>query len=65
MDTTRIEQIEAYAEKILTGPFVVEAFRIAHELPHVRRVTASARQLAQAEGYPHLERVADILASCF
>ncbi|MCA9947230.1 MAG: HD domain-containing protein [Anaerolineales bacterium] len=58
MGQQRIQQIEAYAEKMLTGPFVVEAFRIAHELPHVRRVYANAMRLAQAEGYPHLDRVA-------
>lgn len=55
---SRIQQIEAYAEKMLTGPFTVEAFRIAHDLPHVRRVYANAMRLAQAEGYPHLDRVA-------
>lgn len=58
MAIQRIQKIEAYAEKILTGPFVVEAFRIAHDLPHVRRVYANAMRLAQAEGYPHLDRVA-------
>jgi HD superfamily phosphodiesterase len=58
MTNDRIKQIEANAEKILTGPFVVEAFRIAHEMPHVRRVFANALRLAQAEGYPHLDRVA-------
>ena len=58
MGQQRIQQIEAYAEKMLTGPFVVEAFRIAHDLPHVRRVYANAMRLAQAEGYPHLDRVA-------
>ncbi len=42
----------------MTGPFVVEAFRIAHDLPHVRRVYANALRLAQAEGYPHQDRVA-------
>ena len=58
MTSNRIQQIEAYAEKMLTGPFVVEAFRIAHDLPHVRRVYANAMRLAQAERYPHLDRVA-------
>ena len=58
MTNNRIQQIEAYAEKMLTGPFVVEAFRIAHDLPHVRRVYANAMRLAQAEGYPHLDLVA-------
>ena len=58
MTSNRIQQIEAYAEKMLTGPFLVEAFRIAHDLPHVRRVYAHALRLAQAEGYPHLDRVA-------
>lgn len=54
----RIQQIEAYAAQMMTGPFVVEAFRIAHEMPHVRRVYVRALRLAQAEGYPHTERVA-------
>ncbi|MBK8904615.1 MAG: HD domain-containing protein [Anaerolineaceae bacterium] len=58
MKTDRIQQIEAYAEQMISGPFVVEAFRIAHDLPHVRRVYANAMRLAQAEGYPHLDRVA-------
>ncbi len=58
MDIQRIQQIEAYAEKMLTGPFVVEVFRIAHEMSHVRRVYAHALRLAQAEGYPHQDRVA-------
>jgi HD superfamily phosphodiesterase len=58
MTGSGIEQIEAYAEQMMTGPFVVEAFRIAHEMPHVRRVYAHALRLAQAEGYPHQERVA-------
>lgn len=58
MKTNRIQQIEAYAKKMLTSPFVVEAFRIAHELPHVRRVYANALRLAQAEDYPHRDRVA-------
>ncbi len=58
MDIQRIQQIEAYTEKMLTGPFMVEVFRIAHDLPHVRRVYANAMRLAQAEGYHHLDRVA-------
>lgn len=58
MDIQRIQQIEAYAEQMLAGPFVVEAFRIAHDLLHVRRVYANTMRLAQAEGYPHLDRVA-------
>lgn len=58
MISNRIQQIETYSEKMLTGPFVVEAFRIAHDLPHVRRVYANALRLAQAEGYPHQDRVA-------
>jgi len=58
MKTNRIQQIEAYAAQMMTGPFAVEAFRIAHEMPHVRRVYANALRLAQAEGYPHLDRVA-------
>ena len=57
MTTDRTEQIEAYAEQMMTGPFVVEAFRIAHEMPHVRRVYAHALRLAQAEGYPHSDRL--------
>ncbi len=58
MMNDRIQQIEAYAAQMMTGPFVVEAFRIAHDLPHVRRVYANALRLAQAEGYPHQDRVA-------
>ncbi len=42
----------------MTGPFVVEAFRIAHEMPHIRRVYANALRLAKAEGYYHQDRVA-------
>jgi len=58
MMNDQIQQIEAYAERMMTGPFVVEAFRIAHEMSHVRRVYANALRLAQAEGYPHTDRVA-------
>lgn len=58
MTDSRIQQIEAHAEQMMTGPFVVEAFHIAHEMPHVRRVYATALRLAQAEGYPHKDRVA-------
>ena len=53
-----MQQIEAYAEQMMSGPFVVEAFRIAHEMLHVRRVYANALRLGQAEGYPHQDRVA-------
>lgn len=58
MGQQRIQQIEAYAEKMMTGSFVVEAFRIAHEMPHVWRVLANAQRLAKAENYPHGNRVA-------
>lgn len=41
----------------MTGPFLVEAFRIAHGIEHVQRVRRRALQLAEAEGYPHHDRV--------
>ena len=58
MAQQRVQIIEVYAEQMMTGPFAVEAFRIAHEMPHVRRVYAHALRLAEAEGYPHQDRVA-------
>ena len=58
MKSNRMQQIEAYAQQMMSDSFMVEAFRVAHEMPHVRRVYANALQLAEAEGYPHLDRVA-------
>ena len=37
---------------------MVDAFRIAHHMPHVQRVYHHALRLAQAENYPYLDRVA-------
>lgn len=57
MPESIIQRIERYVQGVMTGAYVANDLRIAHDLKHVDRVRRWALHIARKEGYGNLEIV--------